>query len=100
MRPQYEVPLTCWKRGDVGKDGGPALMGLGRAALKGEELGEWKDLCPMHAAAVSYVLMADQGDTFKRWYKEAGQDLGNGTVLATVDAEGRLLEEYVLEPKP
>ena len=53
----------------------------------------------MHAAAVSYVLMADQGDTFKRWYKEAGQDLGNGTVLATVDAEGRLLEDYFLEPK-
>ena len=53
----------------------------------------------MHAAAVSYVLMADQGDTFKRLYKEAGQDLGNETVLATVDAEGRLLEDYFLEPK-
>ena len=96
MRPQYEVPLTCWKRGDFGADESRALQ---RAVRKDEELGDWKDFCPLHAAAVSYVLMAGHGDVFGRLYKEAGQDPGVEAVLTKVDAQGRLLEGFSVEPK-
>ena len=84
MRPQYEVPLTCCR---------PEEGGLGH-----EELGDWKDLCPLHAATVSYVLMADTEDSFRQWYIEACRDLGNGTALAAVEAQGRLLKGLFLQP--
>ena len=98
MKPQYKVPLTCWRHGDLSGD-----RVLKRAALKGEELGEWKHFCPTHAATVSNVLMAEQGHEFGRLlddlYKEAGQDLGKEVVLATVETQGRLLDGFFLEAK-
>ena len=84
MRPQYEVPLTCCR---------PEEGGLGH-----EELGDWKDLCTLHAATVSYVLMADTEDSFRQWHIEACRDLGNGTALAAVEAQGRLLKGLFLQP--
>ena len=80
MRPQYGIPLTCWKR----EEGG-----LGR-----EELGDWKDFCPLHAATVSYVLMADTEDSFRQWYVEACRDLEGETALAAVVAQEQRLEGF------
>ena len=96
MTPQYEIPTTCWKYGDVGADRSRAPL---RAVLKDEELGDWKDFCPLHAATVSSVLLADHEDIFVRLRKEAGQDLGVEAVLTKVDAQGRLLEGFSLESK-
>ena len=95
MKPQCEVPLICWRRGYEGCDGGPERQ---RAARKGERLGEWKDLCPMHAAAVSYVLMAETEDSFRRWYEDACREFGSMDALAAVEAQGRALEVFILEP--
>ena len=89
MKPRYEVPLTCWEcEGE-----GLALGAPGRV-----ELGDWKDLCPLHAATVSYVLMADTEDSFREWYEDACRDLGDRAVLAAVEAQGQLLAGFRLEP--
>ena len=77
VEPQYVVPLTCWRCEEGGQDH--------------DELGGWRDLCPLHAATVSYVLMADTEDSFRQWYIEACRDLGYGTALAAVEAQERLL---------
>ena len=89
MRPQYEVPLTCLEcEGE----------GLAPGASGCQDLGSWKDLCPLHAAAVSYVLMAANEDSFREWYREACRDPEDRDVLATVEAQGRLLDGFILEP--
>ena len=89
MKPQYEVPLICLEcEGE----------GLAPGASGCNELGNWKDLCPLHAAAVSYVLMAANEDSFRKWYKEACRDLEDRDVLAAVEAQGRLLDGFHLEP--
>ena len=91
MRPRYEVPLTCWEcEGEGLAPGAPGRV----------ELGDWKDLCPLHAATVSYVLMADTEDSFRQWYEEACRDLGDRTALTAVEAQGRLLKGLLLEPAP
>ena len=66
---------------------------------------------PQRLAPFSYALGAEikhpetaiipersEGDAFGRLYKEAGQDPGVEAVLTKVDAQGRLLEGFSLEP--
>ena len=95
MPPQYEIPIICWKV--VG--GAAGSQGPQRAVRKDEELGEWKSLCPLHAAAVCRVLMGEHGNVFGRLYREAGQDRGVDAVLTKVDVQGRLLAGFSLVPK-
>ena len=84
VEPQYTVPLACWRceEGGLGHD----------------ELGGWRDLCPLHAATVSYVLMADTEDSFRKWYYEACRDLGYGPAFAAVEAQEQQLRGLELEP--
>ena len=95
MRPQYEVPLTCWKC----EEGGPALEAPGLQFAR-EELGDWKDLCPLHAATVSYVLMADTEDSLRQWYEEVCRDLGDEFGMAILVAREQLLGGSVGSTKP